>query len=131
MNGLAVIEKTDTETKGFFIDQDALECARQNAKVSKRLDEAAKAKQKAFAEAEKAKHEADRKRRKAEKAEARRKVYTVRTAGFVLSRMAICAAITWAGTAGMIHPFIYIPVALFCLCAACLRLGTLFGRAAK
>lgn len=124
MNGLAVIEKTDTETKGFFIDQDALEFARQNAKVSKRLDEAAKAKREA-------ERKADRTRRKAEKVVEQRKAYTLHTAWFVLSRMAICAAVVWIGTAEMIHPAICIPVALFNLCAACLRLGALFGRAAK
>lgn len=120
MNGLAIIEKTDTETKGFFIDQDALEFARQNAKVSKRIDEAAKAKQ-----------EADRTRRKAEKVEAQRKAYTMHTAGYVLSRMAVCGAVTWAGTAGMIHPAICIPVALYFLCTACVKLGAWFGREVK
>jgi hypothetical protein len=115
--GLMVIEKTDTETKGFYIDQDALECARLNAKVNKRL-----------AEAEQAKQEAARKHRKAEAIKAKRKAYTKHTAGYVLSRLAVCTALVWAGTAGLIHPVVYIPVALVSLCAACLRLGALFGK---
>ena len=118
--GLMVIEKTDTETKGFYIDQDALECARFNAKVNKRL-----------AEAEKAKQEAERKRQRAEAAKAKRKAYTMNAAKAVLFRLAICTAAVWAGTAGLIHPVIYIPVVLVSLCAACLRLGALFGKVVK
>ena len=41
--GLAVIEKNDTETKGFYIDQDALEFARMNAKLDKQRKELEKA----------------------------------------------------------------------------------------
>ena len=116
--GLAIIEKTDTETKGFYIDQDALECARLNAKVNKRLADAAKEKQ-----------EADRKHRKAEAAQAKRKAYIKSVLRSVLYRTAICGAAVWAGVAGMIHPAIFIPVALISLCAACLRMGALLGRA--
>ena len=118
-NGLAIIEKTDTETKGFYIDQDALECARLNAKVNKRLAEAAKD-QKA----------AERKHRRAEATKAKRKAYTANALRTVLYRTAICGAAVWAGMAGMIHPAIFIPVALISLCAACLRLGALFGKVA-
>lgn len=118
--GLMVIERNDTETKGFYIDQDALECARFNAKVNKRI-----------AEAEKAKQEAERKHQRAEVEKAKRKAYTMNSAKAVLFRLAVCAALVWAGTAGLVHPVIYIPVALVSLCAACLRLGALFGRVAK
>ena len=115
--GLMVIERNDTETKGFYIDQDALECARFNAKVNKRL-----------AEAEKAKQEADRKHRREEAAKAKRKAYTMNSAKAVLFRLAVCTALVWAGTAGLVNPVIYIPVALVSLCGACLRLGALFGK---
>ena len=115
--GLMVIEKNDMETRGFYIDQDALECARFNAKVNKRLAEAAKAKQ-----------EAERKHKRAEAAKAKQKAYTMNAAKAVLFRLAICTAAVWAGTAGLVHPVIYIPVVLVSLCAACLRLGALFGK---
>lgn len=118
--GLMVIEKNDTETKGFYIDQDALECARLNAKVNKRIAEAAKAKQ-----------EAERKHKRAEAEKEKRKVYTLNAVKVVLSSMAVCAASVWAGTAGLIHPIVYIPVAVLSLCAACLRLGALFGKVVK
>ena len=130
-NGLAVIEKNDTETKGFYIDQDVLECTRQNAKVAKRLDEAEKAKQKAIAEAEKARKAYERKMKKAEAEKAKRRAYTLDAVRVVASSMALCVAVVWAGTADMIHPAIYIPVALVSLCAACLRLGALFGKVVK
>ena len=112
--GLAVIEVNDTETKSFYIDQDALEFARLNAKIKMRSDTAEKAQKKATA--------------KAEKAKAQRKAYTMKTAGYILANCAVCGGAGWAGIAGMIHPIIYVPVSLFCLCAACLRFGAWLGR---
>lgn len=119
-NGLAIIEKTDTETKGFYIDQDALEFARQNAKVSRRLNEAAKDQR-----------EADRKHRRAEAAKAKRKEYIASAVKVVIYRSAGCIALVGACAAGMVNPIIAIPVALGLLCAACLRVGMLFGKVGK
>lgn len=118
--GMAIIEVNDTETKCFYIDQDALECARLNNLTQKRL-----------AKAEAKQREAARNRRKAEKAEARRREYTVRTFCDVLIRCSISVAVTWAAWAGMIHPIISIPVGLFCLATACLRLGVWLGKWVK
>jgi hypothetical protein len=118
--GLAVIEATETETKGFFIDQDALEFARLNAKLDKQRNEAEKAQKKAAC-----------KNSKAAKAKAQRKAYTLKTFGYILANCAICGAVTWAGIAGMIHPIISIPVSIFCLCVACVRFGLWFGRVVK
>lgn len=115
--GLAVIEVNDTETKGFYIDQDALEFARLNAKTKKRVD---------AAEAEK--KNASNSHTKAEKEKARRKAYALKTVGRILLNCAICCAAVGAGIAGLVAPIIYVPVSLFCLCAACLRLGAWFGR---
>lgn len=120
MNGIAIIEKTDTETKGFFIDQDALEFARLNARTNKRISHA-----------EAVNRKADRQCRKAEKMAARRKAYNLQTVGYVLTRCGIIGAVTWAGMVGMIHPAICIPVDLFFLCAVCLRFGAWFGRVTK
>ena len=119
-NGLAIIEKTDTETKGFYIDQDALEFARMNARTNKRI-----------AKAEAENREAERQNRKAEKVAAWRKAYTLKTVGYILTDCAVCGAVAWAGMAGMIHPIISIPVSIFCLCIACVRFGSWFGRLAR
>lgn len=119
-NGLAIIEQTETETKGFYIDQDALECARLNAKVNKRLDAAAKNRL-----------DAERKRRRAEGIKAKRKAYIASAIRVVLYRATVCGAMVWAGAAGMIHPAIAIPVSVGLLCAACLRLGVLLGKAGR
>jgi hypothetical protein len=119
-NGLAIIEKTDTETKGFYIDQDALEFARMNARTDKRISKA-----------EAANREANRQCRNAEKMAARRKAYTLKTIGYILTNCAVCGAVAWAGMAGMIHPIISIPVSIFCLCVACVRFGSWFGRVTK
>lgn len=115
--GLAVIEVNDTETKGFYIDQDALEFARLNAKISKRM-KVAEAWQTA------ASHNNSR----AEMAKARRKAYSMNAIGRILLNCAVCGGVAWAGIAGMIHPIIYVPVGLFCLCVASMRLGAWFGR---
>lgn len=115
--GLAVIEVNDTETKGFYIDQDALEFARLNAKIKKRIDNAIKANKKATT-----------KRTKTEKANAERKAYNAKTVGRIMLNCTISGGAAWAGIAGMIHPIIYVPVSLFCLCVACLHLGAWFSK---
>lgn len=107
-NGLAIIKKTDNGTKGLYIDQETIELARLNALTQKRIERAA---------AEQYHH------RKAEKAEARRKAYTMKSVGRIMAYIAVYYAVISAGTAGMIHPAISIPVSLFCLCAACVRFG--------
>lgn len=118
--GLAVIEMNDTETKGFYIDQDALEFARLNARTDKHRKET-----------EKVQKKADRSHSKAEKVKAQRKAYTLRSVGYILANCAVCGATAWAGIAGMIHPTIFIPVSIFCLCAACIRFGAWFGKVVK
>jgi hypothetical protein len=118
--GLAVIETNDTETKGFFIDQDALEFARLNAKLDKQRMANEKAQKKVAC-----------KQSKAAKAKAQRKAYTLKTVGYILANCAICGAVTWAGIAGLIHPIISAPVSVFCMCVACVRFGAWFGRVVK
>jgi hypothetical protein len=115
--GLAVIEVNDTETKGFYIDQDALEFARLNAKIKKRVDAA-----------EEDMKNASRNHTKTEKETARHTAYTLKTVGRILLNCAICGGVVGAGFAGLVAPIVYVPVSLFCLCAACLRLGAWFGR---
>ena len=111
-NGLAIIEMTDTGTKGLYIDQDALEFSRLNAKTKKRI-----------AKAEAEKRESIRQHNKAEKAKARHKAQTISHVKAIVSFGAVFCGSAWAGLAGMIHPAIFIPVSLFCLCAACVRFG--------
>jgi hypothetical protein len=118
--GLAVVEVNDTETKGFFIDQDALEFARLNAKLDKQRMANEKAQKKVAC-----------KQSKAAKAKAQRKAYTLKTFGYILANCTACGAVTWAGIAGLIHPIISAPVSVFCLCVACVRFGAWFGRVVK
>lgn len=119
-NGLAIIEKTDTTTKGFYIDQDALECARLNALTKKHTEKAETEQRYAIAQY-----------RKKAKAIARRKAYSSKSAASVAALLAVSGAVCAAGTAGMIHPAIWVSTHLICLCAACIRLGAWFGRVAK
>lgn len=118
--GLAIIEKTDEGTKGFYIDQDALEFARQNAKVNKRIAEAANDQKKA-----------DRKHRRAATAKAKRKAYTIDTIKYVAVRAFITAALAAAVTADLASLYLFIPVFIICLSGACLRLGAWFVRGNK
>lgn len=122
--GLAIMEKTDTETKCFYIDQDALECARLNAKIKKRVERM---------EAER--REAAAKHRKAVKAKARekaqRKAYTIDTIKHVAVRAFITAAVAAAVTADLASLYLFIPVFIICLSGACLRLGAWFVRGNK
>ena len=118
--GMAIIEVNDTETKGFYIDQDALEFSRQNAKVNKRINTAAKD-QKA----------AERKKRRAEAVKAQRRAYNLATFKFIANRVAVTTALGFAVAEGLASPYIFIPVAVFCLATACLRLGAWMERGAK
>jgi hypothetical protein len=118
--GLAIIDAPCSIEPDFVhieIDQDSIEFAQLNTRTKKRI-----------AKAEAEQREAERSRRRAEKAEAKRTAYNIATAKYILIRAAIMGAVTWAWTAGMIHPGIWIPVALFCLCTSCLRLGAWFGK---
>ena len=118
--GLAIIEVNEAETRSIFIDQDALECARLNALTKKRIAKAEAARRKEY-----------RNRRKTERVEAQRKAYNLDTIKYILIRGGIIVAMVWAGMSGMVHPAICIPVSLFCLCTAFLRLGAWFGRCGK
>lgn len=115
-NGLAIIEKTDTETKGVYIDQDTIELARQNARVQKRIEEAEARAKVAY-----------EKHLKAERAEKKRKAYVRASIKYIVTHGAVCGAVGWAWWAGMIHPIVCIPVMLYCLCASCVRLGAWLG----
>lgn len=68
---------------------------------------------------------------KAERAKARFIAYTIKTVVTIATFGVLSAAVTWAGTVGMIHPYICVPVSLASLCAACLLFGVWFGRVYK
>lgn len=119
-NGLAIIKKTDNGTKGFHLDQETIEFARLNALTKKRIERAAAERRMEI-----------QNRRKAEKAEARRKAYTVKAVGQIVAHIAACYAVVWGGQAEMIHPTIAVPVSLFFLCAACVRFGVWLVKESK
>lgn len=108
-NGLMTIEKTEGKTKAFFFDQDVLECARLNLRTKKRIG----------------------KYEKAREAKTRRRKHMEKTAKHIAAEAAFAGAVTAAGAAGMIHPYLWVPLAIIGLCAACLRLGAFLGRGGK
>jgi len=84
-----------------------------------------------IAEQEAKQREAEYRRKMAAETAARRKAYNIETAKYIILRCIVLSGVFGAGMAGMIHPYIYIPVALFCLCAACVRLGQWLGGGEK
>lgn len=114
--GLAIIERSDTDTRCVLIDQDTIECARQNARVKKRI-----------AEAEARAKEAYEKHLKAERAEKKRKAYNRASLKYIISHGVVCGAVGWAWAVEMINPIVCIPVMLYCLCAGCVKLGEWMG----
>lgn len=115
--GMAIIENTGAETKAVFVDQEALECARLNARTKKRIAEAAKTQK-----------ENQRIQRNAEKEQARFRAYTMKTLKDVLICGGIIGIASYGGYIGMIHPLIAIPAMLICLCTASVKAGMWFGK---
>lgn len=118
--GLAIVEVNDTETKTVFLDHEVVEFARLHAKTKKRI-----------AKEERDKRIAATMKRNAEKAAVRRRAYNIETLCYVLSRCGIAVGAGFACGAGLIHPLIGIGVAMFCIGAACLRVGEWIGRSVR
>lgn len=112
MKGMAIVERTDTETKAVYIEQEVLEFARQNALAKKHR-----------AENEQRQKAEETKRRKAKKAEERRRAYNRATAKYLLTRFAVSGVMVAGWAAGLIHPLVSAPMILICLCTASERLG--------
>ena len=108
-NGLMTIEKTGERMKVFFMDQESLEHDRLYKRTKHRINM--------------------RRKEKSERVRFRKRMG--RNANRILLEVILGAAVTLAGTAGMIHLAIWLPVTLICLCAACVRLGVWFGRVEK
>ena len=115
--GLAIIEMDEVETRAVFIDRETLEFARQNAKTAKNIAKA------------EAKHRRLVRKFKAQKrANDRKKAFDFETLKRVLTHSGVIGGMAWAVMSGLIHPIIGVPIALYSLCAACLRIGTWFGK---
>lgn len=111
--------------------QEAAEFERLNARANENHENTVAAENQAAKIIRQAEEYDKRESIKAEKAKARRKAYTVKSFVSVIALLALSAAVAWAGQTEMMHPTIWIPAALVCLCAASLRLGAWFGRMAK
>ncbi len=68
---------------------------------------------------------------KAEREKARLIAYTTKSVLTITALGVLSVAVACAGVAGMIHPYIVIPVTLSSLCAAFLKFGVWFGRVVK
>lgn len=108
-NGLMTIEKTDEETKAVFIDQDVLECAKLNMRTKKRIGKY-----------EKERVAKERKRKRME-----------RSVNRILAEALVGLAVAFCGSVGMIHPILWCPISILCLCVASLHLGAMLGKVGK
>lgn len=68
---------------------------------------------------------------KAEREKARLIAYTTKSVITITALGVLSVAVACAGVAGMIHPYIVIPVTLSSLCAAFMKFGVWFGRVAR
>ncbi len=107
--GLITVKSTGAEMRAIFFDKEVLECARLNMRTKRRLEMR-----------QKAKEEKVRFKREMEK-----------NANRVLFDILLGGAVAFAGATGLIHPALWVPVAVIALCAACVRLGMWLGKAAK
>lgn len=120
---MEIIDQTET--------QEAAEFEMLNARANENHENTVAAENRAAQIIRQAEEYAKRESIKAEKAKARRKAYTVKSIFSVSAFAVLSAAFLAAGTEEMIHPTIWIPAAIACLCAACVRFGVWFGRMAK
>lgn len=125
MNGVAVIDVSENETRGFFFDRELVDFARLNAAIRKNRKKA-----------EDEQRVADQKRIKKEKADQKAhnrlikwRVYTVKTFGSIIGRAAVVGGAIWTMMAELVNPLVAIPVAAFFLATACLKFGAWYGRA--
>ena len=107
--GLMTVKSTGAEMVGVFFDKEAIECNRLNIRTKQRL----------------------KMRQKAKEEKLRFKQEMERNANHILLDVAIGGAVALAGTSGLIHPAIWVSTAVVCLCAACVRVGLWFGKAAN
>jgi hypothetical protein len=103
------VKSTGRKMQAIFIDQEALEFAKQNMRTKQRLEKC-----------QKAKEERNRFKKEME-----------RNANRVLIDVLACGAVALAGTSGLIHPGLWVPFSVIALCGACVRLGMWFGKAVK
>lgn len=131
MNGMIIAERTSTGSKAIFIEQEVLEFSRQNALTQQHLEDKARKREEAYGMLRKAENEAVKMLRKAEKAEAQRRAYNMASVKYLLTRFAVSGIMAWGMAAGLIHPFISLPLILICLCTASARIGEWRGKNRK
>ena len=112
-------------------NQEEAEFEMLNARANEHHEKTVAAENRAAQIIRQAEEEANKKAIAYEKAKARRKAYTVKSVASVVAFAVFSAGFLAAGTAEMIHPTIWIPAAVACLCAACVRFGVWYGRVAK
>lgn len=101
------VKSTGAELTAVWFDKDAVECNRLNARTKHRLAMIERAKQ--------------------QRIEFRREME--RNANRILVDAVIAGAVSVAGGCGLIHPALWVPIAILSACAACVRLGVWLSKA--
>ena len=101
------VKSTGAELRAVWFDKEALECNRLNARTKHRLAMIKKAKE--------------------DKANFKREME--RNANRILFDALVSGAVSVAGGCGLIHPALWVPIAIISACAACVRLGVWLSKA--
>jgi hypothetical protein len=108
-NGLMTIEKTGEKMSAVFIDQEVLECARLNLRTEKRI----------------------RNQKREQTKKMRYEKCMKKSANRILAEAGIGGAVAAFGFNGMIHPLLWVPASMICVCVACLHFGAWLGKVSK
>jgi len=129
MNGVAVIDVNEHETKTIFFDREVVEFAQLNSKIKKnrkRNEDKIKSRNKKIME------ETERKNKEKAKERASQvkwRVYTTKTFTSILCSFILIAAVIWVAFVDLVSPFVAVPVIAYFFSKSCTKFGIWFARA--
>lgn len=129
MNGVAVIDVNEHETKTIFFDREIVEFAQLNSKIKKnrkRNEDKIKDRNKKIMEETERKNK-EKARRQANKIKWR--VYTTEVFTSIICNFILIAAVIWIAFVDLVSPFVAVPVIAYLFAKSCTKFGIWFARA--
>lgn len=129
MNGVAVIDVNEHETKTIFFDREIVEFAQLNSKIKKnrkRNEDKIKDRNKKIMEETERKNK-EKARRQANKIKWR--VYTKDVFTSIICNFILIAAVIWITFVDLVSPFVAVPVIAYFFAKSCTKFGIWFARA--
>ena len=115
-NGTAIFKVTDTKQDETFINGNTVRVARIDAMLKRNRKHN-----------EDERKKVERKHRMLNNKRKKWKEYTIDTFTFIGVRGVIMSCCMLSMIVGLMHPVISIPVSVYCVCTACIRLGVWYG----